>query len=236
MAGGARQRVSFSFVADVRARTTPSPSTWPARARSCVTRLGSRTDEFTALLDRRGSREARSRTSAFLGSLLPGLDPMALRAAAGLLRDGVAVPARALDARPPRARRHAAAGRRRCPTGSRAVAGPRGPGGPGDRVQAGDLGAPGRGRRHALARPAATPHIGAAREPGRAFRPGLGGVMAAGVMSGLGPGGGLGGYGPGGYGGRRVRRVRLRRPVRRRSRWLRRVRRLLGVPRARRRR
>ena len=40
--------------------------------------------------------------------------------------------------------------------------------------------------------------------------------MAAGVMSGLGPGGGLGGYGPARRGGTAFRRVRLRRPVRRR--------------------
>ena len=42
--------------------------------------------------------EARGRTAAFLGSLLPGLDPMSQRSAAALLRDGVAVPAHALDA------------------------------------------------------------------------------------------------------------------------------------------
>jgi hypothetical protein len=55
--------------------------------------------------------------------------------------------------------------------------------------------------------PAVTPHIGQHDSPGGLFGPGLGGVLAAGVMSGLGPGGGPGGYcgpfggGPGGYGG-----------------------------------
>ena len=62
-----------------------------------LSRLGRRTDELAALLDGRLGG-ARGRTAAFLGSLLPGLDPMALRTAAGLLRDGVAVPARTLDA------------------------------------------------------------------------------------------------------------------------------------------
>jgi hypothetical protein len=51
-----------------------------------------------------------------------------------------------------------------------------------------------------------TPHIGQHDSPEGMFRPGLGGAMAAGLMSGMGPGaggfgpGGLGGYG-GGYGG-----------------------------------
>jgi hypothetical protein len=49
--------------------------------------------------------------------------------------------------------------------------------------------------------PSVTPHIGQHETPGGRFGPGLGGVLAAGVMSGMGPGGGLGGYGPGGYGG-----------------------------------
>jgi hypothetical protein len=48
--------------------------------------------------------------------------------------------------------------------------------------------------------PSVTPHIGQHDSPGGRFGPGLGGVLAAGVMSGLGPGGPLGGYGYG-YGG-----------------------------------
>jgi len=43
-------------------------------------------------------RESRGRTAVFLGSLLPGLDPMSARAVAGLARDGVAVPTHSLDA------------------------------------------------------------------------------------------------------------------------------------------
>jgi hypothetical protein len=46
-----------------------------------------------------------------------------------------------------------------------------------------------------------TPHIGEHETPGGRSGLGLGGVMAAGVMPGLGPGSGLGGYGLGGYGG-----------------------------------
>jgi len=62
-----------------------------------LSRLGRRTDELAGLLTDR-LRGARGRTAAFLGSLLPRLDPMALRGAAGLLRDGVAVPASTLNA------------------------------------------------------------------------------------------------------------------------------------------
>jgi len=61
-----------------------------------LTRLGRRTTELAGLLTTR-IREASVRTAAFLAALLPGLDPMAVRAAAGLLRDGVAVPAADLD-------------------------------------------------------------------------------------------------------------------------------------------
>ena len=116
-----------------------------------ITRLGRRTDEFAALLGER-LRAASNRTAAFLGSLLPGLDPLALRAAAGLLRDGVAVPAGALDA----IHHDLSATLLRVATlpGRFAeIVAPRRPGGPGDRLQAGGLGSPGRGRRHSLARP-----------------------------------------------------------------------------------
>jgi hypothetical protein len=97
VAGGQATRVAFAFVTDVRARDYVVAIDAVGQGTLAVTRLGKRTDEFTTLLADR-LREARSRTSAFLGSLLPGLDPMALRATAGLLRDGVAVQARALDA------------------------------------------------------------------------------------------------------------------------------------------
>ena len=237
MDGGSPRRVAFSFVTDVQARDYTVTIDVAGQARLAITRLGRRTDEFTALLAER-LREASSRTSAFLGSLLPGLDPMALRAAAGLLRDGVAVPARALDAVHPDLTatllrvatlpdRFAARGR------------PRRPGRPGDRLQAGGLGAPRRRRRHPVAatRPRRRTSASTRRQAGGSV-PGLGGMIAAGMMADMGPGGGLGGYGPAGY-GRRVtgwrvrRRLRLRRAVRWRAR-LRRLRRLLGVPRARR--
>ena len=97
MAGGQTKRIAFSFVADARARDYAVTIDVTGQDALAVTRLGRRTDEFAALLGER-LRQARNRTSAFLGSLLPGLDPLALRVAAGLLRDGVAVPARELDA------------------------------------------------------------------------------------------------------------------------------------------
>jgi hypothetical protein len=56
-----------------------------------VQRLARRTSEFIALLQRRVGA-ARGRTATFLGALLPGLGPIALRSAAGLLRDGKAAP------------------------------------------------------------------------------------------------------------------------------------------------
>jgi hypothetical protein len=97
MAGGRAKRIAFSFVADVRARDYTLTVDVAGQDALVISRLGRRTGEFVALLGER-LREARNRTAAFLGSLLPGLDPLALRAAAGLLRDGVAVPARDLDA------------------------------------------------------------------------------------------------------------------------------------------
>jgi hypothetical protein len=205
MAGGDATRVAFAFIADVRARDYVIDIDVPGHGTLAVTRLGQRTDEFTALLTRRLS-EARSRTAAFLGSLLPGLDPMALRAAGGLLRDGVAVPARALDAVHPDLsatllRVTTLPGRLAAVTGLARQA---------------DL-AIGFKQVISVRRAAAgltpwqdrsvTPHIGQHETPGGRFGPGLGGGLTAGVMSGLGPGGGLGGYGlgggygPGGYGG-----------------------------------
>jgi hypothetical protein len=90
------ERLSFSFVKSV--RTENYVVAIEAKGSDAVelTRLGNRTGEFErALADRISA--ARGRTSAFLGALLPGLDPLALRQAAGLLRDGVAVQSTALD-------------------------------------------------------------------------------------------------------------------------------------------
>jgi hypothetical protein len=197
MAGGHVKRVAFSFIADVRARDYVVTIDVTGQNPLDITRLGRRTDEFTELLTER-LRESRGRTSAFLGSLLPGLDPMALRAAAGLLRDGVAVPARTLDAIHPML--SATLLQVATLPGRQAVAG---------LASQADL-AIGFKQLTSVRRAAvgltpwqdrsATPHIGQHETPGGRFGPGLGGVMAAGLMSGIGPGGGIGGYGFGGYG------------------------------------
>jgi len=199
VADGRVRRIAFSFVADIQVRDYIVFIAVTGQDTLAVTRLGRRTDEFAALVGERLG-EARTRTSAFLGSLLPGLDPMALRTAAGLLRDGVAVPVRELDAihqdlsasllrvatLPDRYPAVAdLAGKADVAIGFKQVTSVR-------RAAVGLT--PWRD-------PAVTPHIGQHETPGGRFGPGLGGVMAAGVMSGLGPGGGLGGYGLGGYGG-----------------------------------
>jgi hypothetical protein len=62
-----------------------------------VHRLARRTTEFLDLLGAR-HRTAAGRTAAFLGALLPGLGPVALRSVAGQLRDGLAGPRTGLDA------------------------------------------------------------------------------------------------------------------------------------------
>jgi hypothetical protein len=125
---------------------------------------------------------------------------MALRTAAGLLRDGVAVPVRELDA----IHQDLSASLLRVATLPGRYPAIVGLAGKVDLAigfkQVTSV------RRAAVGLtpwrdPAVTPHIGQHESPGGRFGPGLGGVMAAGVMSGLGPGGGLGGYGPGGYGG-----------------------------------
>ncbi len=193
------KRIAFSFVAEVRARDYTVTVDVTGQDAVTVTRLGSRADEFAALLGER-LRAARTRTAAFLGSLLPGLDPLAQRAAAGLLRDGVAVPARALAAIHPDlgatllrvaalpdrfAALSSLAGRVDLAIGFKQVTSVR-------------RAAVGLTPWHD---PSATPHIGQHETPGGRFGPGLGGVLAADVMTGMGPGGGYGGYGPGGYGG-----------------------------------
>jgi hypothetical protein len=201
------KRIAFSFVADVRARDYTVTVDVTGQDAVTITRLGSRADEFAALLGER-LRAARTRTSAFLGSLLPGLDPLAQRAAAALLRDGVAVPARALDAIHPDlgatllrvaalpdrfAALSSLAGRVDLAIGFKQVTSV---------------------RRTAVGLtpwhdPSVTPHIGQHETPGGRFGLGLGGVLAAGAMAGMGPGGGLDGYGygvpfgggPGDFGG-----------------------------------
>jgi hypothetical protein len=210
------ERVGFSFVRAVEARDYVITVEVAGREPLILSRLGRRTGELADLLAGR-LREAQGRTAAFLGSLLPGLDPMALRAAAGLLRDGVAVPSAALDGIHPDLagtlirlatlpdRRDAVAllaRRAELAIGFRQLISVRRP-------------AVGTTPWHDNA---ATPHIGEHESPGGSFRPGLAGALAAGVMS-------------GGAGGVRVRfrvRFRVRGGV-----WG--VRRVLGVPRARRR-
>jgi hypothetical protein len=201
MAGGQAKRIAFSFVDDVRARDYTVTIEVTGQDPLAITRLGRRAEEFAALLGER-LRSARNRTAAFLGSLLPGLDPLALRAAAGLLRDGVAVPAGALDAihpdlsatllrvvTPPGRLAEVAcvADRADLAIGFKQVASVR-------RAAVG--GTPWRD-------PSVTPHIGQHDSPGGLFGPGLGGAVAAGVMSGMGPGGygDYGGFAGHGYGG-----------------------------------
>jgi len=195
-AGG--ERVSFSFVGAVRVQDYAVTVEVTGREPVIVSRLGRRTGELAALLDRRLA-EARGRTAAFLGSLLPGLDPMALCTAAGLLRDGVAVPASTLDTIHPDlagtlvqvatlpARRDAVAELARrtdLAIGFRQLVSVR-------RPAAGVT----PWRDHAAA-----PHIGTHDSPGGAFQPGVMGMMAAGVMAG-GPPGPPGAFGFGeGYG------------------------------------
>jgi len=199
MTGGQARRIAFSFVASVRARDYLVSIDVAGQDPVEVSRLGRRTDEFTALLTERLG-QASNRTSAFLGSLLPGLDPMALRALAGLLRDGVAVPARTLNAVHPAlsatllraatlpsrlAAVSALAGRADLAIGFKQLTSVR-------RAAVG------------VSRwqdPSVAPHIGEHDTPGGRFGPGVSGVLAAGVMSGLGPGyGGPFGGGPAGYG------------------------------------
>jgi hypothetical protein len=195
----AMERVSFSFIRDAQVRDYTVTVEVTGREPVTLSRLGRRTGELADLLATRLG-EARGRTSAFLASLLPGLDPMALRAAAGLLRDGVAVPVSALDgihpdlsstllglATHPERRDMVAALTRRTELalGFRQITSV---------------------RRAAVGLTpwydhAATPHIGDHGAPAGRFGPGLGGVLTAGVVSGMGSGGfGGGQVGMGGWG------------------------------------
>jgi hypothetical protein len=187
VAGGRVKRVGFSFVTDVQARGYTVFIDVAGQDTLAVTGLGRRGDEFAGLLGER-LREARTRTSAFVGALLPGLDPVAQRAAAARLRDGVAVPARELDAIHPELsatllrvatlpeRLAAVAGladRANLAVGFRQVASVR-------RAAAGLT---------PWQDPSVTPHIGQHDSPGGLFMPGFGGAMAASAMGGTGPGG-----------------------------------------------
>lgn len=187
LAGGRTTRIAFSFVADVQVRDYTVFIAAAGHDTLAVTGLGRRGDEFAALIGER-LREARTRTSAFLGALLPGLDPMSQRAAAARLRDGVAVPARELDAIHPQLSESLL---RVATLADRfaAVAG---------LADGADLAIGFRQvisvRRAAVGvtpwhDPAVTPHIGQHDSPGGLFMPGFGGAMAASAMGGMGPGG-----------------------------------------------
>jgi len=91
------ERVGFSFVTAVSEHDYAVTIEVAGRDAIVLTRLGRRTSELAGLLRARVT-QSRNRTAAFVGALLPDLDAVSLRRAAGLLRDGVAVPADALDA------------------------------------------------------------------------------------------------------------------------------------------
>jgi hypothetical protein len=196
-----RERIAFSFAGPVQVRDYVVTVEVTGREPVCLSRLGRRTGELADLIGTR-VREARGRTAAFLGSLLPGLDPMAQREAAGLLRDGVATPAGELDRihpdlsgallriAAPAERLDAITGLARR-TGLDLALGFK---------QVATVRRPATGvtpwHDHAVA-----PHIVAHDSPGGSFRPGLTGMLAAGVMSGGPPQGTFGfGEGYGAYG------------------------------------
>jgi hypothetical protein len=196
-------RVSFAFVKAVRDDNYVITVEGTGSDPVVLTRLGNRTGEFTKALSRRIG-DARCRTSAFLGALLPGLDPMALRQAAGLLRDGVAVPVGTLNGIHPdlagtlievaalpqrRAGVQELARQAESAIGFRQVSS----------VHKKAVGVT------AWQDHAATPHIGDHDGHAASFASGFAGMLAAGAMAG-GPGGfergfGLGGFGLGAFGG-----------------------------------
>jgi hypothetical protein len=173
--------VSFSFISAVSVTGYVVTVEVAGREPLQLSGLGRRTGEFADLLAARLA-DARGRTAAFLGALLPGLDPMLLRQAAGLLRDGVAVSARALNQiRPGLAdalievataqfRREAVAElarRTELAIGFRQIASVR-------RPAVGGAAPPAR---------AAAPRIGEHASPGGSFAPGALGMAAAGMMA-----------------------------------------------------
>ena len=196
----ATERISFSFVGAVQVQDYTVTVEVAGRAPVRLTRLGRRSGELAELLTTR-LREARGRTAAFLASLLPGLDPMALRTASGLLRDGVATSVSALDGIHPELS-SALLGIATLPERQQMVT---------ELARRTDL-AIGFKQVTSVRRPAvgvtpwhdhaATPHIGDHGAPAGQFGSGLGGILAAGVMSGMGSGGFGGGMGGmGGMGG-----------------------------------
>lgn len=96
---GPPEQVPYAFVETV----TPDASGYRidigigADAPLQVSRMARRTSEFLDMLRRRVT-DARGRTSAFLGALLPGLSSLALRSASSLLRDGLVAAKDELDA------------------------------------------------------------------------------------------------------------------------------------------
>ncbi len=195
------ERVSFCFMQAVETANYVVTVRVSGRDTLALSGLTNRTSEFINALTQRIS-VARGRTSAFLGALLPGLDPMALRQAAGLLRDGVAAPVATLDGIHPQLADslievcvlpdrkdsiRALAARAQLAIGFRQVASVH---------QAAQGTTP--WHDHAI-----TPNIGGHQGSAGSFQPGFGGMMAAGMMAQMGPGGaGAGGFGgPGGFGG-----------------------------------
>ena len=195
------ERIGFSFVTDVQVRDYAVTVRVAGREAVTLTRLGRQTTELAGLLNQRLG-EARVRTASFLGSLLPGLGPLAVRSAATALRDGVAAPVRELDLIHPAlsgtlldiatlpARRETVAllaERTDLAIGFKQLASVRRP-------------AAGTEPWHDHAPP---PRIGSHDSPGGAFQPGIAGVLAAGMMSevgaSLGSGGGLGSAGGFGF-------------------------------------
>jgi hypothetical protein len=96
---GEPDKLPYPFIRGVTADPSGYRLTVEVTGREPVTvsRLARRTSEFSGLLRERVGAAA-GRTAAFLGALLPGLGPLALRQVAGLLRDGVAAAKRDLDA------------------------------------------------------------------------------------------------------------------------------------------
>jgi hypothetical protein len=188
------QRISFSFVKSVQVADYVVTVEATGSDATTLTRLGNRTGEFERALTERISA-ARGRTSAFLSALLPGLDPMALRQAAGLLRDGVAVAASSLagvhQELPGTLLQITTLADRRDAVGELTS---RGAVSIGFR-QVTTIGKEAVGVT-AWQDSAHTPNIAGHESPGGSFRPGFAGAMAAGAMA-----GGPGAFGPGGYGG-----------------------------------
>jgi hypothetical protein len=98
-ARGDAEKIPYPFLAGVSTDASGYRITVEVAGRAPLTlqRLARRTTEFVDLLQAR-RQAASGRTAAFLGALLPGLDPVALRSAAALLRDGRAAAHTDLDA------------------------------------------------------------------------------------------------------------------------------------------